>query len=189
VDYWHGIGAQYQGRAWGAHQIQTGGSAMLLAGCHGVDAVRWFSGDEVEEVVAYGNNPKGLYEYPANVTAIFKFRGGAMGKTSVLLDAEMPYTFNIDLVGTEGTLRDNRIWAKKLFPGQTGWNAMETILPTSADVHHHPFDAQVNHFVECLRTNRESPCNIADGYRTHELCLAIDRSVEQGGKPVRLPLD
>ena len=105
-----------------------------------------------------------------------------------MFDGEMPYSFNIDLAGTEGTLRDNRVWSKKLFPGQTSWNTMSTILPDSGDVDHHPFDAEMNHLVDCIREDRESHCNIADAYKTHELCLAIDLSVEQGGKPVRLPL-
>jgi predicted dehydrogenase len=161
---------------------------MLLAGCHAVDAIRWFIRDEVAEVSAYGNNPKGLYEYPANVVAVLKFRGGAIGKTSTLLDSDMPYAFNIDLAGTEGTLRDNRVWSKKLFPGQTSWSTVPTILPDSGAVEHHPFDAQMNHLVDCIRAGRESHCNVADAYFTHELCLAIDQSLAEGGRPVTLPL-
>ncbi len=99
------------------------------------------------------------------------------------------HKLNIDLAGTEGTLRDNRIWSQKLFPGQTGWNVFPTVLPDSGDVHHHPFDGEVNHFVDCIREGRESHCNVADGYRSHELCLAIDRSIAEGGRPVRLPLE
>ena len=64
-----------------------------------------------------------------------------------------------------------------------------TILPDSADVEHHPFDAEIDHFVDCIREDRESHCNIADAYNTHEVCLAIDRSIELGGQPVKLPLD
>ena len=188
VDYWHGIGTWYGGWQW-AHKKRTGGSTMLLAGCHAVDAVRWFAGDEVVEVTAYSNNTKGLYEYDANVVAVLKFAGGAIGKSSTLLDCEMPYSLNIDLAGTEGTLRDNRLWSKKLLPGQTGWTEMSTIRPDSGDVHHHPFDKQMNHLVDCIREDRESHCNVADGYRTHELCLAIDRSAAEGGRPVKLPLD
>ena len=189
VDYWHGIGPWYTGWEW-AHTKKTGGSAMLLGGCHAVDAVRWFAGDEVVEVSAFANNPKGLYEYAANVVAVLKFRRGAIGKTSVLLDCEMPYAFNIDLIGTEGALRDNRVWCKKLFPGQTTWAAVPTILPDSGAVEHHPFDAQINHLVDCIRTGRESHCSIADAYHTHELCMAIDRSIaEGGGRTVRLPLE
>jgi predicted dehydrogenase len=188
VDYWHGIGTWYSGWEW-AHKKTTGGSTMLLAGCHAVDALRWFTGDEVVEVTAFANNTKGLYEYDANVVALLRFRNGAIGKTSALMDAEMPYAFNIDLCGTEGTLRDNRLWSKKMLPGQTAWATLPTIMPDSGDVHHHPFDAQIDHFVECIREGRESHCNIADAYHTHDICMAIDLSIEQGGRSVDLPLE
>jgi predicted dehydrogenase len=119
------------------------------------------------------------------VAAVMKFRGGAIGKTSTLFDAEMPYSFNIDLAGTMGTIRDNRLWSKTLFPGQTGWTTVPTVLPDSADVNHHPFDAEMDHFAECILEDRESHCNIADAYRTHQLCLAIEQSVAEG-RPVRV---
>ena len=61
--------------------------------------------------------------------------------------------------------------------------------PDTAEVAHHPFTAQMDHFVNCILEGRESHCNVADAVRTHELCLAIDRSIEEGGRPVRLPLD
>jgi predicted dehydrogenase len=187
VDYWHGLGPSYTGWPW-AHTVQTGGSANLLAGCHALDALRWLAGCEAVEVSAVSNNTKGLYQYDANVVAVMKLEDGTIAKSSVLLDADIPYAFNIDLVGTEGSLRDNRIWSRKLLPGQTSWTAMPTILPDSGDVHHHPFDAQINHFVDCIREDRQSHCSVADAYRTHELCLAIDRSITEGGRTVRLPL-
>jgi predicted dehydrogenase len=186
VDYWHGIKPTHH--AWDLHsKKKTGGSTMLLGGCHAADALRWLVGDEVEEVTAYSNNRKGLFEYDANVVAIMKFRSGVVAKTSSLFDCEMPYAFNIDLAGTEGTLRDNRVWSKKLFAGQTGWSTIPTIMMDSADVMHHSFDEELNYFVDCIRNDRQPHCNIADGYRSHELCMAIDRSLEEGG-PVKLPL-
>jgi UDP-N-acetyl-2-amino-2-deoxyglucuronate dehydrogenase len=188
VDYWHGLGPAYTGWSW-AHTVQTGGSANLLAGCHALDALRWLAGCEVVEVSAMSNNTKGLYEYDANVVAVMKLEDGTIAKSSVLLDADIPYAFNIDLIGTEGSLRDNRIWSKKLLPGQTSWATMPTILPDSGDVHHHPFDAQIDHLVDSIREDRQSHCNVADAYRTHELCLAIDRSIAEGGRTVRLPLE
>ncbi|MBN2021679.1 MAG: Gfo/Idh/MocA family oxidoreductase [Pirellulales bacterium] len=187
VDYWHGIGPGRRQFEW-FRRRDAAGSAMLLAGCHAVDALRWFVADEVVELSAMGNNMKGHYEYDANVVVAMRFQGGAIAKASVLLDAVMPYTFNIDLAGTQGTIRENRLWAPASFPGQTGWAVVPTILPDSGDVHHHPFDAQINHFVECILAGRESHCNVADAFHTHELCLAIDESLRQGGQRVRLPL-
>jgi predicted dehydrogenase len=187
VDYWHGLDDSWSGFEWG-RTVRHGGSTMLLGGCHAVDAIRWFAGEEIVEVCAFSNNKRGRYEYDANVVAIFKFESGAVGKTAALFDCEMPYTFNIDLLGTGGSLRDNRVWSTGLFPGQTDWSTMETILPDSADVDHHPFDAEMDHLVDCIRQDRESHCNVADAYHTHEVCLAIDRSLAEGGRPVKLPL-
>ncbi len=187
VDYWHGLGPSYRGWPW-ASKTATGGSANLLGGCHAVDAMRWFVEDEVVEVSAMSNNKKGLYEYDANVVAIVKFRNGVIGKTSVLLDAVIPYSFNVDLIGTEGAARDNRLWAPRLLPGQDDWTTVPTITPDSGDVSHHPFDAQINHFVACIQNEVESHCNVADAYKTHELCLAIDQSLANGGCPINLPL-
>jgi len=187
VDYWHGIKPTHH--AWNLHsKKKTGGSTMLLGGCHAIDALRWLVGDEVEEVTAYSNNRKGNFQYDANVVAVMKFRGGVIAKASALFDCEMPYSFNIDLAGTEGTLRDNRVWSKNLFPGQTSWSTFPAIMMDSADVMHHSFDAEINYFVDCIREDRQPHCSIIDGYRSHELCMAIDRSIEEGG-PISLPLD
>jgi predicted dehydrogenase len=187
VDYWHRMRTTHH--AWQLHsRKQTGGSAMLLVGCHAVDTLRWLTGDEVVEVTAMANNPRGLFEYPANVVAVLRFRGGIIGKTSVLLDAEVPYQFNMDLTGTKGTLRDNRLWSPRLLPGQTAWTTIPTILPDSGDVTHHPFDGEINHFVDCILQDRPSHCSVADAFRSHEVCLAIDRSLEAGGQAVTLPL-
>jgi predicted dehydrogenase len=188
VDYWHGLGPSWTGWEWGRTR-RNGGSTMLLGGCHALDAIRWFAGEEIVEVAAFGNNLRNHFEFDANLVAILKFESGAIGKTSALFGADMPYQFNIDLVGTEGTLRDNRIWAKRLFPRQTGWTTMQTIMPDSGAVEHHPFDAEMNHLVDCILQKRESHCNIADAYKTHEVCLAIDRSLAEGGRPVKLPLE
>lgn len=187
VDYWHGLGPWYRGWPW-ASRIATGGSANLFGGCHALDALRWFIGEEVVEVSAFSSNAKRLFEYDANVVAIVKFRNGAIAKSSVLFDAAMPYAFNVDLVGTEGTLRDNRLWTTRLLPGQKDWTEFPTITPVSGDVHHHPFDAQINHFVDCILHGVESHCNVADAYKTHELCLAIDQSLAEKGRVVKLPL-
>ncbi len=187
VDYWHGIHPTYRGWTWAAKRA-TGGSATLMGGCHAVDALRWFVGDEASEVWAISNNRRAAFEYDANVLAMIRFKSGLIAKTSVLFDACMPYTFNVDLVGTEGTTRNNRLWAPTLLAAQTDWMEFPTITPDSADVHHHPFDAQINHFVECICEERESHCNVADAYRTHEICLAIDQSAAAGGQVVTLPL-
>lgn len=186
VDYWHNIGPWWTGYEW-ARTKSAGGSAFLTGGCHAVDALRYLVGDDVTEVCAYGNNFGHTYEYPPNVVAAVKFRKGAIGKLSTSFECQMPYNFNIDILGDQGSVRGNRLYSKKLMPGQMDFATIPTILPDSGDVSHHPFQGEMDHFIDCILNDTESHCNLADAVNTHETCLAIDRSVESGGA-VKLPL-
>ncbi|MDF2671552.1 MAG: oxidoreductase, partial [Paenibacillus sp.] len=51
IDYWNHIGPQFNQFRWSTSR-SLGGSSVLSAGCHAVDAMRLFAG-EVEEVMAY----------------------------------------------------------------------------------------------------------------------------------------
>jgi predicted dehydrogenase len=186
VDYWHPLGRWYKGYDWVTTK-ESGGSMLLSAGCHAVDAIRYFVESEVAEVTAYSNNFGECCEYDANIVAILKFENGVIGKVSASWDIQSPYNFNIDLLGTHGTLRDNRLYSKVLWPGQTKFAEIPTILPDSGDVTHHPFQPEIDHLVNCILTDTESPVNLEDAVKTHEVCIAADISAEEG-HPVRLPL-
>ncbi len=62
---------------------------------------------------------------------------------------------------------------------------MPTIRPDSGDVAHHPFDGQMRHFIDTVRTGVESPLNLDDAAATHAVCFALDRSAEEA-RPVRI---
>ncbi len=115
-----------------------------------------------------------------------KFENGLLGKVSVNFDSIMPYTFPIEIFGDKGSIKDNRIWSHK-FPGQTGWVEIPTILPDTAEVTHHPFQGQMDHFVECILEDKESHCNLQDAIVSHEVAFAALRCYETG-QPVKLPL-
>jgi predicted dehydrogenase len=184
VDYWHNIGPQYAQYRWNVKK-EVAGSVFLSAGCHAVDALRHFVRDEVTEVTAYANKQNSEYEYDTNVVGIVKFAKGAIGKVSASFDARCPYAFNIDLLGTKGAIRDNRIYAQEFFGGQTDWITVPTIRPDSGDVTHHPFDGELSHFLDCILNERESFVNLADAAKTHAICYALDRSASEG-RPVQL---
>jgi predicted dehydrogenase len=191
VDYFHGIGPWYGQYKWNVKK-EMGGSSLLSAGCHALDALRWFMGGEVAEVFQYATSGKGAdfaaYEYDPTTVTILKFADGRIGKVASCIECIQPYVFNINLIGTEGTIRNNQIHSRTAFPGQTSWAEVPTILPDSGDVTHHPFQGEADHLVECIQNNTESHVNVADAYKTHEIVLAADQS-GQAGKPVTLPLD
>ena len=189
VDYLHGIGDRYTGYDW-IRKKQYGGTSLLTGGCHAVDAMRWFLGKDAVEVFGYANysagNPLG-YEYEPNSVTLIRFADGTMGKVACSIECVMPYVFNIELLGERGTVRNNQLFRKD-WPGQTGWASIPTVLPDSAAVSHHPFDGEIDHFVDCILNDRESHCNIADAVRTHEICIASEISHLEG-RPVKLPLE
>jgi predicted dehydrogenase len=98
----------------------------------------------------------------------------------------MPYVFNVEVFGTKGTFRNNQL-AGDLLAGQTGFATVPTVLPDSADVSHHPFEGEVDHFLDCLRRNRRPLPDLEDAAETTEICLAAEQSARTG-RPVRLPL-
>lgn len=199
ASWWSGFGD--------ARKRDTGVCAMLVAGCHALDAARWLMGGperaaRVSEVfsIAGGwrkgdsreynyftgewSDNKPPLEYDGLEVYLLKFENGAKGKVSVNFDCVMPYNFPIQLFGDGGTVKDNRVWSRRL-PGQTGWMDIPAIMPDTADVAHHPFQAQMDHFVDCVLSDREPHCNLEDAAHTHEIVFAALRSRETG-KPERV---
>ena len=181
---------------------------MLVAGCHAIDALRWFAcpqpfgaADPVEVYAVAGGYRRGRresynpvrnawekpvppMEYDGLEVALVTFANGVVGKVSVNFDCVMPYRFPIRIFGDRGSVLDNRVWSHK-FPGQRDWIELPAIQPDSVDVSHHPFQAQIDHFVECLQQGVESHCNLEDAIKTHAVVFAALRS-QRSGRPVRL---
>jgi predicted dehydrogenase len=183
-------------------------SAMAVAGCHAVDALRWFAAQgEFEaavpvEVFAYaGGKRKGKtrqfnpidcqwseqspMEYDGLEMILVKFDNGVLGKVAVNFEAIQPYTFPLEVFGDKGTIRDNRLFAPEGGAGE--WIEIPGIRPDSSDVSHHPFQAQIDHFVDCIRNDVESHCNLEDAVKTHEVVFAALECYRQR-RPIALPM-
>jgi predicted dehydrogenase len=183
VDYMHRIWMTPQQKWLGSREHS--GTAILTGGCHAVDALRWFARSEAEEVCAYQVKTENPIEYPGTISVNVKFRDGKIGRTVTTFDARMPYRFNIGVYGTEGSLRNDELFAPKLFPGQNNFTKIPCILPDSADVAHHPFTGEASHFLDCIIGDKRPFPDLEDAAKTHALCFAADRSAESG-RPVEI---
>ena len=185
-DYWHPANPNYPGYAWNLTR-EKARSPFVAAGCHAVDTVRYLGG-EIVEVAAYSAGPKInlAFEYDPITVAVVRFANGAVGKLSAIRDADTPYIFNCRLFGTEGTLQNNRVYSSKHYPGALDYWEFPTIKPDSGDVSHHPFNAEIAHFVACIENDVESHASIHDTWKTMAVCYAIDESAAQGGRPVSI---
>ncbi|MFN0128715.1 MAG: Gfo/Idh/MocA family protein [Verrucomicrobiales bacterium] len=189
VDYYHGIGPWYGQFRWNITK-KGGGSALLTAGCHALDALLLCMGGQVEEVMSYATKSKSAifapYEYNTSSVTILKFADGRVGKCAAVVDCLQPYYFHTHLVGSEGSILDKKFHVNLPGFNKQAWSEMSLKLLDSGDVSDHPYQSQFEAFFTALGRNEDMPLTgLADAVRSHEVIFAADRSAETG-RPVRL---
>jgi predicted dehydrogenase len=200
----------YPGWGW-CHTKCGGGSHLLAAGCHAVDAIRWLSGLEPVELSAFHTRITAGYEWPTTILVNLRFPGGVLGHVTSTTDFQVPYTFGVEIMGEKASVRDTLIaWSDTpvdleelaaanpipevhLHPAAYGSAGkairIEAPPPDSADVTHHPFKAEIDELVDAVRFDRETHINVIDAERTMRICIAADQSAACGGMPVELRFD
>lgn len=182
TDYWHNPEQSgYPNQE--DHLRRMDSSAMMLGGCHAVDLARFIMGSNITQVAAVQTCGIEDAPHPTMQSAVVTFANGKIGKISACVEQWMPYQFNVDVLGTDGGIRDNRFYGRTL-TGATDWATFPTITPNSGLVSHHPFDGEIAHFLECISTGVESHCSVRDAVNTHLAVFAIDQSSANGGAPI-----
>jgi predicted dehydrogenase len=190
VDYFHGIGPWYGQYEWN-RLAEVGGSSLLTAGCHALDLLRHFMDGEIVEVSSYqtrSTHPAfAAYEYPTTSVSLMRFADGRIGKTTSCIDCVQPYYFHLHLVGSRGSMLDNKFTATG-WPGMDKdiWNQLGVPTVDSGDVRDHPYPPQFQAFVDALNENKPMPfTDFETALATHRVVFAADRSAELG-RPVRI---
>jgi len=190
VDYYHGIGPWYGQYSWNIKK-DLGGSSLLTAGCHALDALLMFMDSKVTEVTSYHTQssakPFKPYEYPTTSVTILNFADGRIAKVTSCIDCLQPYYFHVHLVGSEGSLLDNRFTSQKLKGlSKDNWSTLQTSLIDSGDVGHHPYLPQFQAFVDAVRQGKPMPLTDFDtSFETHRVVFAADRSAAES-RPVKI---
>jgi predicted dehydrogenase len=189
IDYYHGIGPWYSPFRWNIRK-DAGGSALLTAGCHALDALLLCMGTDVEEVSSYDTKSRSEifapYEYSTSSVTILKFKSGRVGKCAAIVDCLQPYYFHTHLCGSEGSLLDNKFHSQKLGTDRNTWSELAMKMLDSGDVTDHPYETQFATFFESIDKGEDMPLTgLADAMKTHEIIFAADQSAATG-KPVKL---
>ena len=185
ADYWHGIKDTFSSYNW-IRKKEFAGGAMITGGCHAADILRFLTGKEADEVFAYRYRIRPDFDYDTTLVASIKFKDGSLGKISTSLDGLcFPYQFNIDLLGTEGAIRDNRIYSTKLFSEQNDFVTIPTSTPNSGAVGHHPFQQEIDNLTNGIINDAPILSDVLDACKSMEIVLAIEASAAKG-KPVKI---
>ena len=157
----------------------AGARTRAAVPCSKPAAMRWMRlllcmGSEVVEVMSYGTKSKSKvfapYEYPSTSVTILKFKNGAVGKCASSIDCLQPYYFHTHLVGSKGSLLDNKFHSSDLGTNKAAWSALAMKLVDSGDVSDHPYQAQFDAFFNALDQGQEMPLtSLDDAVISHEV--------------------
>jgi len=184
IDYYHGIGPWYGQYRWNTKK-ELGGSALLTAGCHALDALLLCFGSEVEEVTSYATQSAHpiftAYEYQTSATTLLRFKNGAVGKSAAIVDCFQPYYFHTHLVGSEGSILDNKFHSQKIGGlNKHAWSTLSMKMLDSGDVSDHPYQTQFQAFFDALEGGQHMPLtSFADAFATHRVIAAADKSAAE----------
>ncbi len=181
IDYYHGIGPWYGQFRWNIKK-EAAGSSLLSAGCHALDALLLCMGNEVETVNSFSTFSKNTdfarYEYPTTSVTLLKFSDGSVGKVASVIDCLQPYYFHVHLVGSEGSILDNKFYSTKIKGLNKGkWSELSMKMLDSGDVSDHPYQTQFEAFFQAVEHGKEmSLTSLADALHAHEIIFKSDRT-------------
>ncbi len=190
VDYYHGIGPWYGQFRWNTGK-KDGGSALLTAGCHALDALLMVMGNEVDSVTSFSTKSKSdifkPYEYDTTSVTLIHFKNGSIGKAAAVVDCLQPYYFHTHLCGSQGSLLDDKFHSMKLHTDKHAWSKLSMKMLDSGDVSDHPYQSQFQAFFDALDEGKDMPLtSFPEALKSFEVIFASDKSAELGGKPVKI---
>ena len=180
VDYWFG-----RDRGGWMREGKRSGGAFVLGGCHSVDLASFLLDSPIVAVRGDALQVGDWYDYPPVETAQVRFANGAKGVFSCSLTGFVPYTANTHIIGEDGTILNDRFYLRR-FKEQKEFFQVDTGVKKTGDVYGHPFPQIVDHFISCLKEDRDSEHNVASAVNSHKACFAICRSASGNGEWIKL---
>ncbi|MBR1952841.1 MAG: Gfo/Idh/MocA family oxidoreductase [Lentisphaeria bacterium] len=180
VDYWFG-----RDRGGWMREGKRSGGAFVLGGFHSVDLASFLLGSPITAVRGDALKVGAWYDYPPVETAQVQFANGAKGVFSCSLTGFVPYTANTHIIGEDGTILNDQFYLRR-FREQKELFKIDTGIKKTGDVYGHPFPQIVDHFISCLKEDRDSEHNVASAVNSHKACFAICRSAAGNGEWINL---
>ncbi|MEW5974847.1 MAG: Gfo/Idh/MocA family oxidoreductase [Acidobacteriota bacterium] len=169
---------------------KTGGGAMHDLGCHCIEAARYFFGkdDPVTEVMAWGarlvHHKKTQGE--DNALLVLRFAGGGVAHCELSWTTRGGLDLRNEIHGSEGSLFTDvtRQTPLQAFTSRSAGYVIEKAdldfgwtRPLPEEAFAYGYQAEMKHFVECLRTGAPARETYEDGYVVNCILDAAYRSM------------
>lgn len=163
-------------RPWFKEMDKSGGVVIDLM-IHDLDYLSWTLG-EVRSV--YGLLKADHSQEYALATLVFA--SGAVANVEAHWGFPGPFTTSIELAGSNGVIRtDNqRTVSNRLFKSASSSEGRSFVEVPQSSSYRSPYQIQLQHFIDCIRENRQSLVTPQDACRALEIALAVLESVRTG---------
>ena len=175
---------------WFWDQELSGGGALLDMGCHCIEAARYFFGkDDVPvEVMAWGDTLQHDCQGEDNALAMIRFASGGIAHLEVSWSSRGGLDLRNEVHGTDGAIftdvtRGTAIESFTL--GSTGYVVEKAdsdqgwTKPVPAEAFTYGYQAEMKHFVECVREGTQPRETYHDGYLVNTIIDAAYRSMRE----------
>jgi scyllo-inositol 2-dehydrogenase (NAD+) len=164
------------------------GGLILDMGIHDFDLARWLMGSEVARVSVEGtlqvcDTLQAVGDID-NALVNLRFVNGALGNVEVSRNAFYGYDIRTEVLGSEGAINIG-VYQHTPVLLLTRNGAQHDITPYLMERFGPAYQAEMQHFAECLREGRSPAVGGADALAAFEIGLAATRS-QQEGRPVTL---
>jgi predicted dehydrogenase len=141
-------------------------------------------GTDVESVTSHStgsaNASFAQYKYHTTSVSVLRFANGALGKVASVIDCLQPYYFHTHLVGSEGSLLDNKFHSTKLGVDKHKWSELSMKMLDSGDVSDHPFQTQFQLFFDSVERGQDMAwTSLNESMKSHLAVLAADLSARE----------
>jgi predicted dehydrogenase len=156
---------------------QTGGGALNDLGCHCIEAARYFFGkdDPIVEVMAWGANlvHRKLTTGEDNALLVLKFESGGIGHCELSWTTKGGLDLRNEVHGSEGSIFTDvtRSTPITTFTSQSAGYVIEKAdisfgwtRPLPEEAFAYGYQAEMRHFVECVRDDSTPRETYEDGY-------------------------
>jgi scyllo-inositol 2-dehydrogenase (NAD+) len=164
------------------------GGLILDMGIHDFDLARWLMGSEVERVSAEGTtlvcNDLASVGDIDNVLVNMRFASGALGNVEASRNAFYGYDIRTEVLGSEGAVI---IGAHQHTPVLllTRAGAQHDITPYLMERFGDAYRTQLQHFIDCLRTDQAPSVDGPEAFAAFTIGLAATQA-HQSGRAVTL---
>jgi predicted dehydrogenase len=177
--------------AW-ARDLQTSNGMLAEVNSHDWDSVRWLMGSNYERVYAEVANFKGAAfgvdtpHFYDNALVNIRFASGALGSISGICPCGYGYDARVEVVGEKGILQIGEMRGQAIVTCTDRDHGLVTpIFRTWAERFTWGYILELEHFIECIRENRQPRASGEDGRWAVAGVLAATRSLLEE-RPVSL---